>query len=194
MSEQGRERLDGQLAKQIRTEITSQLARWLVAGLAALILAAALGWWFYLSPMIQNAIGTPSGTVAAFDLGGNCPGGWQALDDAAGRTIVGAAVPNVNNLDQAGQSIVAPTFRQAGGHVSVALARANLPSIPLEIQWRYSMVGLTGGGGQIVRQLGNDSANDDGDGGRSIAFELGGAATPIGNLTPYLALTICKKG
>ncbi len=189
-SEQG---LTDELGGKIRAEIGAQVARWVVAALGGLLVAAALGWWFYLSPIIQSAIGAPPGMVAAFDLRGSCPDGWKAVEDAVGRTIVGAAVPNVNNLDQAGQRLVAPPFRQNGGHVSIALTRANLPAMPLEIDWRFSKVGLTGGGGQIIRQLGDESTEDDGDGGRRLVFELGGQAAPIGNLTPYLALAICRR-
>lgn len=193
MTDQGQERLDSQLAKQIRSEITGQLARWVVATVAALIIAAALGWWFYLSPIIVNAIGVPPGIVAAFDLAGRCPPSWEPVDEAVGRTIVGSPVRPVTNTDQIGMPIQSPPFRQMAGQVQVTIDHRNLPSIPVVIPWRYDRANTLDGtpGVILMRGLGRDGASA----GDEYVVEAGNQqAAPMANLPPYLALAICKKG
>lgn len=193
MTEQGSQSIEVELAKKIRAEITSQLAKWVVGIIAALIVAAALGWWFYLYPIIVKLIGgVPSNAVVAFDTAaGKCPEGWEVLPDAVGRVIVGAASQGVGNNDETGAPIAAPAFRNSGGRASVVIQPENLPPLAVAVAWRYSNVNIQNGGYQVVRHLGTAGA----DGGNQEPFQVGnGQSRPIATAMPFFALTMCKKG
>lgn len=167
--------LPREIKAEIRKEAVQQVAKYAIAGVAALIAVAGAGWVLYLKDKIPDWVdGVPSGAVMAFDLSDNCPDGWRRFDDASGRFIIGSGQ---------GDDLPKRTFRVIGGREVHRLANEELP--PLQII--YSKPAFNGdkfsvGGGKA-----------DAVGMSNTPIDFGGTSKPIDLLPPYIPLRYCRK-
>jgi hypothetical protein len=131
--------------------------------------------------------GTPAGIVASFNSA-TCPSGWTVLTAARNRVIVGA-----------GGSYA---FGAMGGNNTVAIARANLPAVRLNI-YAHQYVGDDDAAAQnnlssarpLLANRKTRTSNANSGMGASVYSwtDLLGSGTPLNVMPPYLALTQCVK-
>ncbi|MCW0236533.1 MAG: hypothetical protein OJJ21_23250 [Ferrovibrio sp.] len=125
-----------------------------------------------------NFGGTPAGSVMAFNLA-SCPSGWTALNDSAGRFIVGVGTLGPDNYSLGG----------TGGEARHTLSVAEIPS------HTHSMATLDLGANPYSGGATKGPYNRSwGPGETAPPTEPTGGGEPHENRPPYLALLYCQKG
>lgn len=124
----------------------------------------------------------PEGAVMAFDLE-TCPTGWQALESARGRMVVGVGEGEV---DDNGQSLTARSLGDTGGEEAHIITVDEMPS---------HSHGLP----RALNELNNNYIRGVGEGGEGVGFTysinsgITGGNQPHNNMPPYLGLLYCRK-
>lgn len=179
--------------KEVGKQSRQQAAKWLIAGVSALIVFALTGWWFYLSPKIDAYIasrtnGLPVGAVVAFHSSESitCPGDeWKLFDEAKGRFIVGAGQPSSNRL-------TSHRVGDIGGEERVTLSKPQIPkhthALTLGRHWGDRSVNIDkhGWGGDGNDQGGATRITNNG-------IHDGLNNQSHNNMPPFIALYFCKK-
>ncbi len=191
--ESGSQKKDEALAPAVKQEIRSQAIKASAGFFILLATFAISGWWFFLQKQIPVYLsGVPNGAVMAFDLRSGCPTGWDPFHDAAGRTIVGSALPGVSlaNKDETGAVIAIPEFGRSAGRAESILVVDNLPEIVVPLPYRVAIKHLGGGPYEVVQSVGTGGAGTDD---RNTSTKAGGKSASFTNSMPYIALAYCKK-
>jgi hypothetical protein len=164
--------------KAIQKETLSQFSKWLVGAIGTLLVAALLGWWFYLKPILIEAVGgVPSNAIVAFDIRSKCPTGWSDFESAAGRVIVAAGK---------GNGLTQRDFGISGGKESITLTLDQIPAHSHNYtDWRAgsgscSFSGCNGSGGDQPRVTEKTGGKE-------------GVTQPFEVMPPYLVLRMCRK-
>ncbi|MFV0303237.1 MAG: hypothetical protein ACK5IP_20605 [Paracoccus sp. (in: a-proteobacteria)] len=176
------------LADQVQKEARSHAIRWLIGAVVSLIAISVFGWWTFLRPIIERAVGVPSGAIMAFDLGSSreCPEGWEILRETAGRVVVGAGDPQANKeraygFDDTGRPLTPRKYRQHGGEEIVQLSIDQMPSHGHNYETRA----------RVMKQSGTHTAVWEGS--AQAESSLAGGDKPHNNMPPYIAFYYCKK-
>ncbi|MFG1290783.1 hypothetical protein [Xanthobacter versatilis] len=176
-----------EIAAAIRQESISQVAKWTVATILILVGFAVSGWLFYLKEKIDNYIidkagAIPPDAIVAFDSPGECPKGWTAFNDAAGRVVLGVG---------RGEGLTPRAYRDRGNAEGVRLTADNIPYHQLD-----TVIGVieqaTWHNGPVKRAVFGTQMN----------MAETGLTSPYGKnppdsisiMPPFIALQICKRG
>jgi hypothetical protein len=166
-----------EIRKELKKEIASQAAKWLIAGAVAFVSIAATGWWLYLKPkLVEIAGGVPTGVVAAFDAPEDCPAGWGTFEGAAGRTIIGTGK---------GQGLSERRYREEGGEESHVLKVEEMPSHTHEVVQMILDNNVDGVDSKVVQSYEHHNEPR-----RSGAA---GGNQAHNTMQPFIALKYCKK-
>jgi hypothetical protein len=126
------ENISSRTLTAFKTEVSSYLAKVIVAAAAGIIGIAGLGIWIYVkTPLPDIAGGVPQGAVMAFDLPGGCPAAWSPFDRGISRTIVGASSVHTSddpNEDKNGQRLSAHPYQSDGGEERHSLKLDEMPT------------------------------------------------------------------
>jgi hypothetical protein len=180
-NEQGSTVVAQQMIAEAKKQLAQQIAKWLIATIAALVAAAVIGWWTVLLPELKRIFGgAPVGSVVAFDLE-TCPNGdWEIFEAAKGKFLVAADGSRFS-------------YRVPGGRPEVVLSRGNMPPVSITVPvFRSTEGALTAGGYSFDRYIGGDGSGAAGSL-RTLTMTSNGTAAAFEILPPFLPLTLCEK-
>jgi hypothetical protein len=182
-----------------KAEVSSYLAKTMIAAIAGIIGLAALGLWIYVKTLLPDLVGgVPPGAIMAFDLPGGCPAGWSRFDRGTSRFIVGATEANfseVRNADKNNQRLSAHSYGFTGGEEQHALTIDEMPAHDHGLNTAQSTEFLRENGNhfQGTISVGRDAQRTDPK--QPIKFtEIVGGGKAFNLMPPFLALPFCKKG
>ncbi|MBX9947000.1 MAG: hypothetical protein K2Y40_23205 [Reyranella sp.] len=180
----------------MQREILIRLVGWIAGSTIAMLSLAVFGWWFYLRPLIVEAVGgVPDGAVVAFhraDLNEDtCPGGWAPFKEGRGRFVIGVGQPIQGfEVDEGKDLLPSHVFNSAKGFQNSKLTMRELPPHD-HATWVYAEsyhVSARGRVGEDQGLWGVYAASDN-----RTRSSKEGLGESFSNLPPFIALYLCKK-
>lgn len=188
------------LRQRLADHVLENVAKYLVAGVLAVIAAAAL--WVKArvddGTLISILGGVPaSGAVVAFNgtqaHNHQCPDGWEIMPNAQGRFIVGAGSQFVALADTGTGTPDGKLLPATGGEASVKLGLEHLPDHAHGITGRTGPVmgGRAGGGTPHLPNAGDIPVFGPAE--NSGGLLRSGPQKRLDILPPYVALYFCRQ-
>jgi hypothetical protein len=184
--------------KVLRAEVSSYLAKIIVAAAAGIIGIAGLGIWIYVKTLLPGIVGgVPQGAVLAFDLPSGCPAGWSPFGRGVSRVLVGSSEYHgspVLNVDKNGQPLTSRPYQSDGGEEKHLLTLDEMPAHDhgFNIAQSNEFLRENGNHFQGTISVGRDAQRMDPR--QPIKFtEIAGGGKSFNVMPPFLALPFCKK-